>query len=91
MNGVTLPSSTSFGVIEMKPSGRSGSEVSEYARQWRTPSTSKPTRTYCPGRWPDQRCPGRTSRVAALPASRAIRSTLPRSSRVDQSGLISSR
>ena len=28
-NGETTPSSTSFGVIEMQPSGRSGSEVSE--------------------------------------------------------------
>ena len=28
-NGVTVPSGTSFGVIEMKPSGRPGSEVSE--------------------------------------------------------------
>jgi hypothetical protein len=27
--GETLPSSTSFGVIEMKPSGRPGSEVIE--------------------------------------------------------------
>jgi len=32
-NGETLPPSTSFGVIEMQPSARSGSEVSEYARQ----------------------------------------------------------
>jgi hypothetical protein len=31
-NGETAPSSTNFGVIEMKPSARSGSEVSEYAR-----------------------------------------------------------
>ena len=26
-----------------------GSEVSEYARQWRTPLMSIPIRTYCPG------------------------------------------
>ena len=39
-----------FGVIEIQPSGRSGSEVSEYARQWRTPRMSTPIRTYCPAR-----------------------------------------
>ena len=42
--GETLPSGTSFGVMEMKLS--EGSEVSEYARQWWTPSTITPTRRY---------------------------------------------
>ena len=32
-NGQTLPASTSLGVMLMQPSGRPGSEVSEYARQ----------------------------------------------------------
>ena len=49
-NGETLPPVTSFGVIEMQPSARRGSEVSEYARQWWIPSTSTPRRRYWPGR-----------------------------------------
>ena len=53
--GETTPLSTSFGVIEMQPSGRPGSEVSEYARQCRTPRMSTPIRQYCPARWPSQR------------------------------------
>ena len=38
----TLPASTSLGVMLMHPSGRSGSDVSEYARQWWIPSTTIP-------------------------------------------------
>ena len=53
--GDTTPLSTSFGVIETQPSGRSGSEVSEYARQWRTPRMSTPIRQYWPARCPSQR------------------------------------
>src|ERR1039458_2179986 len=41
-----LDVSTSFGVMLMQPSGRPGSEVIEYARQWCTPSTTMPTRRY---------------------------------------------
>ena len=44
--GETLPDSTSFGVMLMQPSGRPGSEVIEYARQWWTPSTGMPMRRY---------------------------------------------
>ena len=50
--GETTPSSTFLTVIEMQPSGRSGSLVSEYARQWRRPSMSTPMRVYWPGSWP---------------------------------------
>ena len=32
--GDTFPASTSFGVMAIHPSGRPGSDVSEYARQW---------------------------------------------------------
>jgi hypothetical protein len=39
----------------ISPSPRQGSEVSEYARQWRTPSMSMPIRQYWPGLWPGQR------------------------------------
>ncbi len=48
--GDTTPASTSLGVIEIQPSRRSGSEVKEYARQWRTPRMSTPIRTYWPAR-----------------------------------------
>ena len=51
--GETFPASTSLGVMLISPSGRPGSEVSEYARQWKTPFTTTPTRVYCPGL-----CPG---------------------------------
>ena len=61
--GETLPSSTSLGVIEMKPSGRPGSEVSEYARQWCMPSTTTPMRRYWPGSWPSHSQPGRITTV----------------------------
>ena len=37
--GVTAPVSSSLGVMLMNPSGRPGSEVIEYARQWCLPST----------------------------------------------------
>ena len=47
--GETLPSSTRLGVMLISPSSRYGSDVSEYARQCRTPSMSIPIRTYCPG------------------------------------------
>ena len=53
--GDTLPSSTLLGVMLISPSSRYGSDVSEYARQCRTPSMSIPIRTYCPGLWPGQR------------------------------------
>ena len=53
--GDTLPSSTRLGVMLIRPSSRYGSDVSEYARQCRTPSMSTPIRTYCPGLWPGQR------------------------------------
>ena len=89
--GVTVPSSTSFGVMQMQPSGRSGSDVSEYARQWWTPSTTTPTRRYWPGSCPSHSQPGLITIVTASSVSRSIRSIRPRSSRVDQSGLISSR
>jgi hypothetical protein len=44
--GETFPDSTSFGVMLMHPSGRPGSEVIEYARQWWMPLTGMPTRRY---------------------------------------------
>ena len=50
--------------------GRPGSEVSEYARQWKMPSTTTPTRRYCPGSWPSHSCPGRMKIVTASPVSR---------------------
>ena len=89
--GDTLPSGTSFGVMLMQPSGRPGSDVSEYARQWWTPSTTMPTRRYCPGWCPGHSHPGRMTTVTASGVSRSMRSMRPRSSWVDQSGLISSR
>ena len=89
--GDTLPSSTLLTVMLISPSGRAGSEVSEYARQCRTPSMSSPIRRYWPGSWPPQRYPGLISTVAASGVSRSIDSTRPRSSRVDHRGLISSR
>ena len=88
---MTLPVSTSLGVIEMKPSGRPGSEVSEYARQWCTPSTTTPTRRYWPGSCPSQTQPGRIVTVTLSAVSRVIDSIRPRSSRLDHSGSISSR
>ncbi len=88
---MTVPSSTSFGVMQMQPSDRPGSEVSEYARQWWTPSTITPTRRYWPGLWPSHSNPGLITIVTASSVSRSIRSMRPRSSRVDHSGLISSR
>jgi hypothetical protein len=57
-HGVTVPSSTSFGVMLIRPSGRPGSDVSEYARQWCTPSMTKPMRRYWPGTWPGHSQPG---------------------------------
>ena len=90
-NGETLPSSTSLGVILMQPSGRPGSEVSEYARQWCTPSMTTPMRRYWPGSWPGHSQPGLITIVAASAVSRSTRSIRPRSSCVDHSGLISSR
>ena len=89
--GVTLPVSTSLGVIEMKPSGRPGSEVIEYARQWCTPSTTTPTRRYWPGSCPSQTQPGRIVTVTASAVSRVIDSIRPRSSRLDRNGSINSR
>ena len=50
--GDTLPSSTFLTVMLMWPSSRRGSDVSEYARQWRTPSISSPIRRYWPGSVP---------------------------------------
>jgi hypothetical protein len=47
--GDTFPASTSFGVMAIHPSGRPGSEVSEYARQWWIPFTTIPIRRYWPG------------------------------------------
>ena len=89
--GVTAPVSSSLGVMLMKPSGRPGSEVIEYARQWCLPSTWKPTRRYWPGLWPSHSQPGLMTTVTASAVSRSIRSMRPRSSWVDQSGLMSSR
>ena len=54
---LTRPSGTALTVIEISPSGR-GPWVSEYARHWRTPSTSMPIRRYWPGTWPAQSAPG---------------------------------
>ena len=88
---MTVPLSSSFGVIEMQPSGRPGSDVSEYARQWCTPFTRKPMRTYWPGSWPSHSQPGLITIVTASAVSGSTDSIRPRSSRVDQSGLISSR
>ena len=89
--GDTLPVLSSFGVIEMNPSGRPGSEVSEYARQWCTPSTTTPTRRYWPGSCPSHTQPGRITTVTLSGVSRSIDSIRPRSSRLDHNGLISSR
>ena len=89
--GVTAPVSSNLGVMLISPSGRSGSEVIEYARQWCLPSTWKPTRRYWPGRCPSHSQPGFMTTVTASAVSRSIRSTRPRSSWVDHSGLISSR
>ena len=50
--GETVPSSTFLIVIVMKPSGRPGSDVSEYARQCRRPLMSSPMRRYWPASWP---------------------------------------
>ena len=48
--GDMRPSGTCLTVIETRPSGWSGSDVSEYARQWRMPLSSTPMRRYWPGR-----------------------------------------
>ena len=89
--GDTLPDSTSFGVMLMQPSARSGSEVIEYARQWWMPLTGMPTRRYWPGLCPGHSQPGLMTTVTASGVSCSIRSIRPRSSCVDHSGLISSR
>ena len=47
--GDISPSSTYLTVTETRPFGWSGSEVSEYARQWRIPFSSAPIRRYWPG------------------------------------------
>ena len=90
-HGVTTPSWTSLGVMLINPSGRPGSEVSEYARQWCTPSTTKPMRRYWPGSWPGHSQPGLMKTVTASSVSRSTRSMRPLSSWVDHSGLMSSR
>ena len=58
-------SRSSFGVMLMQPSGRPGSEVIEYARQWCMPSTTKPIRRYWPGWWPSHSQPGLMTTVTA--------------------------
>ena len=87
----TLPASTSLGVMLIHPSARSGSDVSEYARQWWIPSTTIPIRRYCPASCPGHSQPGRINTVAASGVSRVMRSIRPRSSCVDHNGLINSR
>ena len=82
---LTRPSGTALTVIEIRPSGR-GPWVSEYARHWRTPSTSRPMRRYWPGTWPAQSAPGLMSRVAASLVSGWTEMTLPRSSAPGRSG-----
>jgi hypothetical protein len=47
---LTLPLGMAFTVMDSNPSVEVLCDVSEYARQWRTPSTSTPMRMYCPGR-----------------------------------------
>ena len=69
-NGETVPSATVLTVMLRLPSSRSGSEVSEYARQWRTPSMSKPIRTNWPARWPGHSWPGVIVTVTASAVSR---------------------
>ncbi len=44
--GDTTPPSTFLGVTLISPSSGAGSDVSEYARQWYTPSMTTPSRTY---------------------------------------------
>ena len=48
-------------------------------------------RRYWPGSWPSHSYPGWITTVAASGVSSWTSTTLPRSSRVDHSGLISSR
>ena len=72
--------------MEMQPSGRPGSEVIEYARQWWMPSTTTPTRRYWPGSCPSHSQPGLIATVTASAVSRVIDSIRPRSSRSTTAG-----
>jgi hypothetical protein len=78
--GETLPVPSSFGVMLMQPSGRAGSQVIEYARQWWMPSTGMPTRRYWPGLCPGHFQPGLITTVTVSDVSRSMRSIRPRSS-----------
>ena len=82
---LTRPSGTALTVMEMRPSRR-GPWVSEYARHWRTPSTSIPMRRYWPGTWPAQSAPGRMTIVAASAVSGWTDSMRPRRSAPERSG-----
>jgi hypothetical protein len=68
---LTLPSGMALTVIEMRMfraevwEAWELREVSEYARQLRTPSTSTPMRTYWPGLCPSQPRPGLMTKVTA--------------------------
>ena len=72
-NGDTRPPSSSLGVIAMRPSRLAGSDVSEYARQWCTPSTATPSRTYWPGLCPGHSQPGLITTVDARVVSGSTR------------------
>src|SRR5215207_5403535 len=57
-----------------------GADVSEYERHSRTPSTSRPIRTYWPGWWPRQAAPGRSTTVTASAVSGRTSTTRARRS-----------
>lgn len=88
---LTAPSSTAVTVTVSSPSGRWGALVSEYARHSRTPSTSTPSRRYCPGSCRRQPRPGRSVRVTARSVSGWTATTLARSTSRLRSGATTSR
>jgi hypothetical protein len=86
------PSGMARTVIVMSPRLCVGTELREYDRQWKRPSTSTPMPMYCPASWSnDQPHPGRITSVAESSVSGTTCSMRPRSSRADHSGLISER
>ena len=87
---LTVPSGIAFTVMAKRPSSLV-CEVSEYARHWRTPSTSTPMRTYWPGVWPRQPRPGWITTVAASRVSGCIATIRPRRSAPERSGSMTSR